>query len=63
MGHGANRQGIIAHNILPGAHHVRTRSAAFLVLQRPPSQPVVERRLSAFELGELVIPAQLLGRA
>jgi hypothetical protein len=63
MGHGANRQGIIADNLLSGADYVRSRSAAFLILEGPPSQPFVEGRLSAIELREIVIRAQFLGRA
>src|SRR5208282_4213876 len=61
--YGANRQGIIADHLPPGADHVRTRSTAFLIVRRSPSQPVVQRRLSAIKFREVVIRAQFLGRA
>jgi hypothetical protein len=61
MGHGANRQGIIADHLLAGADYVGARSTAFLILERPPSQPFVEGRLSAIELREIVIRAQFPG--
>src|ERR1035437_5140097 len=53
----ANRQGIIAGDMLAGANDVGARSATLLVLQRPPPQPVVKRRLSAVELREIVLRA------
>ena len=62
MGHGANRQGIVANYLPSGADHVGAGSAAFLVLQCAPAEPVVERRLSAGEFREIVFGAQILGR-
>jgi hypothetical protein len=63
MGYGANRQGVVADNVLPGADDIGTRSAALFILKRPPPQPVVERGLAALEFGEIVIGAQSPGGA
>jgi hypothetical protein len=63
MRYGANRQSIVADHMLPGADYIRTRSAAFLILQLAPLQPVVQRGLSTIEVREIVVGAQLLRRA
>src|SRR5208337_2329784 len=63
MRYGANRQDVVADHMRSGADHVGARSAAFFILQRTATQPVVERRLSAGELREIVVRTQLLGRA
>jgi len=47
--YGADRESIIADYFLTDANHIGSRSAALLILQCSPSQPLIERSLSAVE--------------
>src|SRR5208337_3564039 len=57
MRDGAHRQGVIPNHVPIRANDVGTRGPASLILQRPPSQPVVERLLSTFEFREIMFVA------
>src|SRR5260370_25484132 len=59
----ANRESIIADYLLAGADHISTRRSALLVWHGPPSQPLVQRRLSAIEFREIVFRAHFLRRS
>ena len=49
MCYSTHSKGIIANHLLSSADHIGTRSTTFLILQRSPTQPVVQRRLATLE--------------
>src|ERR1700722_8772864 len=41
-------------------HHIRARCTAFLVRQGATTEPIVQRRFAALELGEIMVGTELL---
>ena len=55
----ARGQRIVAHNLPPHANDIGPGCAAYLIGKRPALEPVVEFRLAAYQLREIVSLAQL----
>src|SRR5208337_1696095 len=63
VGHRAYRESVVAHNSPSHADHVCPRRSALFVLAGALPQPVIERRLSAVELRQIVVGRKFFGRA